>query len=172
MTVKTDAFIALIAPAAQRAQIHSGIPASVTIAQAAIETGWGAAVPISGDVNSHNLFGIKADASWHGPRVVVKTHEVVSGHPILVSAAFRVYADWQESIEDRCRFFYANPRYQEALTHLDNGIDFARYLAAAGYATDPDYALKLISTINAHELLNYDQPRTEWALLPWALQSV
>ena len=169
MTAKADAFITLITPGAQLAQIHSGIPASVTIAQAALETGWGAAVPTDGDMNSHNLFGVKADASWHGPSVVVTTHEVVGGKRMPIKAAFRAYPDWQASIEDHSRFFYANPRYHIAMAHLDDGIAFVKAIAAAGYATDPDYANKLITIINQHQLLDFDVPRDQWALLPWAV---
>ncbi|MBV6304951.1 glucosaminidase domain-containing protein [Candidimonas humi] len=143
-------FIAAIAPAAQAAMRETKVPASVTIAQAALESGWGAHAP------GHNLFGIKADASWIAPVTTKKTHEVVNGKTIIIEAKFRAYPDWLGSIEDHARFLVENPRYASAFEHCDDGEDFAWAIARAGYATDPDYASKLISIIRAHTLLALD----------------
>jgi len=165
MTSKTDTFITMINAGAQRAQIHTGIPASVTIAQGALESGWGMSELAS---KAHNLFGVKADSAWHGEVISLPTKEFLGGKWLTIMARWRSYPDWQASIEDRARFFYANPRYHIALTHLDDGIAFVNAIAAAGYATDPDYAHKLITIINQHQLLDFDVPRGQWALLPWA----
>lgn len=166
MTSKTDTFITLLNAPAQRAQMHSGIPASFTLAQAGLETGWSVE-----DAPGHNLFGIKADSAWlkaKGETVSVSTHEDENGKLIPLRALFRAYPDWQASIEDHSRFFYDNPRYHDALIHLDDWMAFVKAIAAAGYATDPDYAHKLTSIINQHQLYNFDVPRDQWMLLPWA----
>src|SRR3954467_13374731 len=62
------AFIAKVAPAAQKTQAEHGIPASVTIAQCILESGWGKCAP------GNNYFGIKLGAA-HGPYVEFTTHE-------------------------------------------------------------------------------------------------
>ena len=102
-----------------------------------------------------NLFGIKADASWHGPITTQKTAEVVDGKTVTITASFRAYGNWLGSIQDHAAFLLDNPRYRPAFAYTD-GPDFAKAVAAAGYATDPDYAAKLIEIINAHQLTEFD----------------
>lgn len=142
-------FISAIAPAAQAAAKTTGIPASFTIAQAALESGWGAKAP------GHNLFGIKADAAWHGPVAVSATHEHVGGKDVPVRDVFRAYDDWLGSIEDHAKFLLSNPRYRPAFA-FDDGVDFAHAIAAAHYATDPAYGSKLASIIYTHNLRTLD----------------
>lgn len=143
-------FIAAIAPAAQACQARTKVPASVTIAQAALESTWGAHAP------GFNLFGIKADTSWCGPETSVLTHEFVNGKMVEVTAWFRAYSGWQGSIDDHAEFLTQNPRYKPAFATTD-GPSFADAIARAGYATDPAYASKLRAVIAAHDLTDYDQ---------------
>ncbi|WP_175787384.1 glycoside hydrolase family 73 protein, partial [Burkholderia anthina] len=103
-------FITAIAPAAQICAAKTRVPASVTIAQAALESSWGARAP------GMNLFGIKADTSWRGPTTPVTTHEVVGGKSIEIVASFRAYSDWQGSIDDHAAFLVSNPRYRGAFS--------------------------------------------------------
>jgi flagellum-specific peptidoglycan hydrolase FlgJ len=63
-----SAFIGMLAQAAQDCQRKTGIPASITLAQAALESGPGARSALG-----NNLFGIKADKSWTGPTVNFRT---------------------------------------------------------------------------------------------------
>ena len=144
-----DGFVAEIAPAATAGHKESGVPASVTIAQAALESAWGANAP------GNNLFGIKADPSWCGRVVPVVTHEVVSGKRVEITAMFRAYLDWAGSIKDHASFLTGNERYRAAFTCKD-GPSFARAIAAAGYATDPQYADKLIAIIHDNNLERFD----------------
>jgi flagellar protein FlgJ len=140
----------MLASAAQDCQRRTGIPASLTLAQAALESGWGARAP------GFNLFGIKADASWQGPTTSFKTTEHVNGadvHPVL---KFRAYASWLDSMVDHARFILANPRYAPCFKET-TGAGWARAIAAAGYATDPDYASKLLDIMRARNLQFYDQ---------------
>jgi flagellar protein FlgJ len=143
------AFIAAISPAAETSALTTKIPASFTIAQAALESAWGAHCP------GFNLFGIKADPSWHGPVTSQVTHEVVNGKTIEITANFRAYPDWLGSINDHAQFLLTNPRYQPAFAYT-TGVLFAQAVAAAGYATDPQYAAKIASIIRAHGLASLD----------------
>lgn len=142
-------FIAAIGSAARTSMAKTKIPASFTVAEAALESGWGAHCP------GHNLFGVKADASWHGPTTMQMTHEVVGGKTETIVAKFRAYSDWLGSIEDHAQFLLDNPRYKAAFTTTD-GEKFAAAVARAGYATDPSYAAKICSIIEAHHLSTLD----------------
>ena len=145
-----SAFIGMLAGAAQACQKRTGIPASITLAQAALESGWGARAP------GNNLFGIKADKSWTGPTVDVPTHEVIRGERIAVTDKFRKYASFAESMADHAQFLLKNPRYAPCFKET-SGMGWATALQKAGYATDPDYAKKLQDTIRARNLQFYDQ---------------
>ncbi|WP_240202171.1 glycoside hydrolase family 73 protein [Burkholderia sp. LMG 13014] len=144
-------FVAAIAPAAQACAKRTGVPASVTVAQAALESSWGKRAP------GMNLFGIKADASWRGPVTSQVTHEVINGETIVITAHFRAYSDWQGSIDDHAAFLTGNPRYRPAFAFKD-GPNFARAIAKAGYATDPLYADKLIAIMSTRGLGALDHP--------------
>ena len=149
--MQPSAFIAAIQSAALECAARYKVPASVTIAQAALESAWGVNAP------GHNLFGIKADPSWSGPVVTFLTHEVVGGQRVEVNGKFRAYPDWLGSIDDHASFLATNPRYQAAFMHTD-GPSFANAIAAAGYATDPAYAEKLHEIMQAHDLCALDKP--------------
>lgn len=142
-------FIAAVAPAARASMQTSKIPASFTVAEGALESGWGAHAP------GYNLFGIKADSSWTGPVTVQRTREFLHGAWTFVEAKFRAYPDWLGSIEDHAQFLLTNPRYRPAFAYV-SGSTFAQAIAAAGYATDPDYATKIISIIKTHNLSALD----------------
>lgn len=146
-----DEFVDQLAPAARAFRRSSGIPASFTLAQAALESGWGKAAP------GFNLFGIKADKSWSGPTVTFATHENMGCQRVGITDKFRAYPSWLDCLNDRAQFFLKNPRYAKCFRET-TGEGWARAVAAAGYATDPDYAEKLISTIRAHHLTRFDQP--------------
>jgi flagellar rod assembly protein/muramidase FlgJ len=147
-----DDFIAAIAPAARELAASTKIPASFTVAQAALESGWA-----KSDLAREyfNLFGVKADGGWHGPKVTLPTTEYVNGRPITVQAAWRVYDSWLASIQDRAQFLLRNPRYQPAFAYTTGPL-FAQAVAAAGYATDPQYAQKIVAIIKAHNLTSLD----------------
>ena len=140
-----EQFIAEISPAAKKSSISFKIPASFTVAQAALESAWGNKCP------GHNLFGIKADNSWTGPVITFHTHEYINGEMVPKLQTFRSYSDWQGSLDDHSKFLRDNPRYAKAF-NFTNGDDFARAIAEAGYANDPHYADKLVSIIDVHNL--------------------
>lgn len=147
-----SAFIGMLAQAAQDCQRTTGIPASITLAQAALESAWGARAI------GNNLFGIKADKSWTGPTVDVPTHEYVRGQRVEVTDKFRKYESFAASMVDHAQFLLKNPRYAPCFKQID-GAGWARELQAAGYATDPEYASKLIAIMRGRNLAFYDQVR-------------
>jgi flagellar protein FlgJ len=146
--------IAAILPGALASQAGSSIPAGFTIAQCALETGWLKVIP-----PGNNLFGIKADPSWTGPTVEEWTHETIDGVRELIQGKFRAYPDYASSIIDHGNFLVSNPRYASCFSTTDSDA-FAEAVAAAGYATDPNYAATICSIIHSHNLTQYDNPST------------
>lgn len=146
--IPSDFFAALL-PAASTCKKVAGIPISFTLAQGALESGWGSRAP------GNNLFGVKADSAWHGATVDVPTHEVIGGKSVATTCKFRAYPSWIDCIADHAKFFQKNPRYA-ACFHEATGEGWARAVAAAGYATDPKYADKIISVIRSHNLAHLD----------------
>ena len=102
-----------LAPGCRRAaESLSGIPAAFTVAQAAHESGWGQREIRNADGSpSHNLFGIKAGASWTGPVAEITTTEWIGGEPQKVTAKFRSYALHAESFRDYAKLMKESPRY-------------------------------------------------------------
>jgi flagellar protein FlgJ len=141
-------FIEKIWPLAEQAAKDLNVPPQAVMAQAALESGWGQHVNMSpAGVSSHNLFNIKADASWKGPKVVVDTLEFEHGVAKRQKAAFRAYASYADCFRDYVQFLKSNPRYAQALTESNSAEEFAHNLHLSGYATDPAYADKLIDII-------------------------
>jgi len=145
-----SAFIGMLAQAAQDCQRKTGIPASITLAQAALESSWGARAI------GNNLFGIKADKSWTGPTVTFQTTEHLGGKDVKLADRFRAYDSWLACMLDRAQFLLKQPRYAKCFKQTD-GAGWARELQAAGYATDPEYANKLIAIMRGRNLGLYDQ---------------
>lgn len=148
--MKPEDFLDNLLTAARTCQRTVGIPASFTLAQAALESSWGNRAP------GNNLFGVKADPGWHGPTVDIATHEFINGKPVAVVAKFRAYPSWSDSLLDHAQFFLQNRRYSACFKET-TGEGWARAVAAAGYATDPGYADKLISIMRGRNLGRFDQ---------------
>lgn len=152
-TVEQKEFLAEAIPLAQASQKESSVPASVTLAQAILDTGWGASELA---VKGKNYFGIK---SHRGPGtagvIVIKTSEYVNGQWITVEASFRAYHTMEESFADHGRYLAQVPIYRTCFETKDPR-EFARRLQAAGYATDPTYADKLIRIMDQYNLYAHD----------------
>jgi flagellum-specific peptidoglycan hydrolase FlgJ len=143
-----------LAPGAQKSQQKSGVPASVTIAQAILESDWGRSRLAT---EAKNLFGIKAFGRPGTAGIyTAPTWEVSGGQNVTVAAAFRAYNTLEDSIEDHGNWFHDNARYWPALAVKDDARAFARAIHAAGYATDPAYAPKLIALMDRFNLYQYD----------------
>ena len=152
----TSDFIDTVGQAAKRSQAATGVPASVTVAQAILESDWGRSRLTR---QGNNLFGIKALGGVVGPAGVVSlaTWEHVDNSDVVVQAPFRAYFTIDQSIDDHGRFFVANKRYAGALAVARDAQAFARAIQAAGYATDPAYAGKLIGLMDKYNLYRFDQ---------------
>ncbi len=137
-------FVSHMASAAKAAERMSGVPARLILGQAALESGWGKReIRYDDGRTSYNLFGIKAGDSWRGKVVNVMTTEYEDGVARKVMQPFRAYNSYAESFADYARLIGGNSRY-EAVAQARDEVDAARRIQAAGYATDPRYAEKLI----------------------------
>ena len=134
-----------------------GVLPSITAAQAILESGWGSSELAMAPNN--NLFGIKDSEDWNGEIVTVPTQEYVNGDYITVNAAFRKYTSWNDSVVDHAKFFtsteWRKNNYRKVVNETDYRIA-AQELKNVGYATDPSYAGKLISLIEAYKLYEWD----------------
>lgn len=149
-----QAFITSVGAAAYQAELDTGVPASVTIAQAILESGWGQSV-LSSEAN--NFFGMKAvDTTLSGVIWLATTEYDASGQPDEVSAAFRMYPTPVDSLLDHDEMLASNKRYGSAMAVSSDAREFAARLADDGYATDPDYASKLIALMDQYDLYQFD----------------
>ena len=143
---KVDAFVDKMAAPAQAASAATGIPARFIIGQAALESGWGKReIKQANGQTSHNIFGIKATSSWTGKTVNAVTTEYVNGQPKKVVERFRAYDSYEDALTDYASFIKSNPRYAPVVEASRDVAGFAHGMQKAGYATDPQYAKKLIS---------------------------
>jgi len=137
-------FVEGMLPHATAAARELGVDARAIVAQAALETGWGTSQPRDAGGNSHNHFGIKAGASWRGASMSSDTTEYVAGEAGTERARFRAYGSVAENVADYVRVLN-QPRYSAALGTGTDVRAFADALQRGGYATDPEYANKLVS---------------------------
>jgi len=139
-----ESFVNSMKPYAEKAAKALGIEPSLLLAQAALETGWGQKVVKNARGSSNNLFNIKADRSWQGDKVTTQTLEFHDNTPVKETATFRSYSSYQDSFNDYVRFLNDNPRYETALQQRGDSESFIRGIHRAGYATDPEYADKVL----------------------------
>ena len=124
-----------------------GIPASITMAQGILESDAGnSALSLS----SNNHFGIKCKKSWTGRKVYYDDD--------AKGECFRAYPSVEASYEDHALFLDSSPRYDSLFSYPSNDYrSWARGLKAAGYATAPDYAERLVAIIEKYKLYILDQ---------------
>lgn len=131
-----------------------GIPASIILAQACLESGNGNSRLA---VKGNNHFGIKCHNTWKGKRIY---HNDDSR-----GECFRRYSNAEDSFKDHSEFLKNSRRYQSLFDLKKTDYKaWAHGLKAAGYATNPKYAQMLIDIIEKNELHKYDTP--------WAYQEV
>ena len=150
-SLSKEEFIDFVGQNARKATTATGVPASVTVAQAILETGWGKHTIGP----ARNLFGIKGKGPAGSIRV--PTREFVNGRWVTVEANFAKYESFEQSINEHARFFLRNRRYAAALRVKDDPDAFAREIHKAGYATGPDYASELIKLMKRHNLYRFDR---------------
>jgi peptidoglycan hydrolase FlgJ len=148
-----ETFVARFIDDATAAATKLGIEPKLLLAQAALETGWGAAAPLHGDGRpANNLFGIKATPEWRGGRVAQWTIEHRAGVAERKREEFRAYPSTADSFADYVNLIANTPRYAAALEQAHDAEGFARAVTAAGYATDPGYAEKWLSIYRGERL--------------------
>ena len=146
-------FIAKVGPMAQKDAKTSKILPSLTIAQAILESDNGNSELT---VQANALFGIKATSSWRGKVWAGAIVEYYDCTRTNIIAGFRAYDSWQESILDHSAFLTGASRYKAVVGEKDYK-KACKAIQAAGYATDPQYANKLISLIETNNLTEYDK---------------
>lgn len=142
-------FVSKVAPAAVEDMRKHGVPASLTIAQAILESGWGTSELAT---KANNLFGIKGYGPA-GSHYKVSTEYDENKEKIEKGAHFKKYHSWDEGIRDRTQFLL-KPIYAKVI-----GADWktaCQEVYNAGYATDPEYPRKLLRLIKQHKLYEYD----------------
>ena len=120
----TPEFFRWLAPVARHVQRRTGIPASVTLAQALLESGRGQSQLSS---KYKNLYGMKwgsCTSRLATGTVDLKTGEVVHGAPVTITAAFATYASYYASTLQHALLFYCARVYQPALAYRGNALEF------------------------------------------------
>lgn len=126
--------------------LHYNIPASITLAQGVFESGAGRS-ELARKANNH--FGIKCNYGWAGKTSYHDDDER--------NECFRAYDSAYESYEDHSKFLVNGKRYRSLFDlKVTDYKGWARGLKAAGYATNPQYADKLIEIIQLYKLYRYD----------------
>lgn len=144
-----DAFLGHIAPWAEQAGRQLGVAPDILAAHAALESGWGQRPLRQADGSStHNLFGIKAGGAWRGDSAESLTTEYEDGVALKKTERFRSYDDAGAAFRDFAQLMQGSPRYQAALNTGTDVRAYAQALARGGYATDPNYADKLVGVVN------------------------
>ncbi len=120
-----------------------GVSPKVIWAQSMLETGWGKHMPSS---ESNNLFGIKAKPGDQAD--TVSTNEVINGVVHRIKAPFKRYESMVESFKDYVDLVANSPRYAKALS-ASSDSEYIQELQRAGYATDPNYADKVMNIMQS-----------------------
>ena len=158
-------FVSYIGPLAKADMKRSGVLASVTAAQAILESGYGSSELAK---NAHNLFGMKAnlsgnnwESSWTGDTYTKNTKEWENGRYITISAAFRKYRTDAESIKDHSDYLTGakkgTSRRYAGLDGEKNPERAVKIIKAGGYATSPTYVQNLLAVIEKWNLTEYDK---------------
>jgi len=152
-------FYKTYAPYAIKCQNETGLHYLATLTQAAHESGWAEHI-----IGKGNLFGIKDTDGVNGNEVEVTTTEILNtdkkvfaktisivkyGNKFLhtIKDYFRKYDSVELGFKDHSKYFLDNGRYHKAWAYRGDAEIFIKEVARAGYATDPLYAEKLLSTL-------------------------
>ena len=144
---KINFYVKKYAPAATKNMRFFKIPASITLAQGILESGYGEGT-LAKKANNH--FGIKCHKGWKGKSITHDDDEK--------DECFRSYKNPLRSYRDHSLFLVDRDRYSNLFTlNRKDYKGWAVGLKAAGYATDPKYADKLISLIERFNLTRFDE---------------
>ena len=148
-----QSFLNTIGPVAQQVAQENGIYASVMIAQAALESGWGNSTL---STQGHNLFGVK----WNGTGnyVTMPTQEYYGGQWHTINAKFQSYNSYYDSLTGYAQLIknnFPNSTRANAATPQIAAANL-KYGVYGSYATDPNYANSLDRMISDYGLTRYD----------------
>ena len=164
--MKPKDFVTAFLPFAKETEVKTGISAIATLAQAAVESAWGRAAI------GNMFFGVKDFDGINGNEQLLTTTEysrradlkfpvIISVTPVvkngvkmfkyLIKDYFRKYETPEQSFTDHCQFYLKNKRYAKALLVKAYPNKFIDAIAAAGYATDPNYATTLKTVVRMIE---------------------
>lgn len=165
-----EKFLATIGPMAKADMAKSGVLASVTIAQAILESGWGKSELA---LNAKNLFGMKcslsgntwAGSAWDGKSAYnISTGEYYSGTYTKVRRDFRRYSSWAESVADHSAYLLGamngNKKRYNGLKGERDYRKAVQIIKDGGYATSPTYTTNLCTLIEKYNLTLYDGAAT------------
>jgi flagellar protein FlgJ len=155
--VVDEKYLTVAEPAARAIAAEFAIPASVAAAQSILESAWGHSTLATAD---NNFFGFKCKTYGHGPiaigcREYPTTECDTECHPAV--AIFRVYASMTDSFRDYGRHLTTSPYYAAALAFADDPDAFITEVGKR-YATDPEYAPKVIRLMVKYNLYRFDRP--------------
>lgn len=145
---KQETFIKTIAPLAQAEYTNRArwVLPSVCIAQAALESGW--------NLEAKTLFGIKGKGNN------LKTLEYINGKYEAVTASFKAYPTIAAAVHGYYDLITSAARYSQAVNNSDS-TQAVYAIARGGYATAPDYAVKVLRIITNYNLTKYDVRLTQ-----------
>ena len=158
-------FIRVVGKLAREDMKKTGILASVTIAQAILESNYGKSLL---GLEANNLFGMKAMCSentwkseWDGRTYKKKTLEFLRGRYVTITADFRAYSSYADSIRDHSNYLrYAmngsSLRYK-GVRNNKSYVNTIQIIRNGGYATDPNYVSKICALIRQYNLTKYDK---------------
>ena len=155
--VEKDKFLEFASELAVKSQKETGMSAALQTAQAVLETGWGQYVPVDKYTGqfSYNLFGIKGEGT--NGSIISNTWEVYNGVSYRVDDYFRAYNNVNEAWQDHKYILLNLDRYEGFREVMFDSYKGAWAVKRAGYATDPQYPIKLMNIIESYELNKLDE---------------
>ena len=158
-------FIKTVGKLARADMKKTGILASVTVAQAILESGYGRSELA---LEANNLFGMKAElsgntwkSSWDGRTYEKKTLEYIGGRYITIKASFRAYPNIAASLLDHSHYLSramngSSLRYKGVVRNKSY-LKTIQIIKNGGYATAPDYVSAIVNIIKKYRLTRYDK---------------
>lgn len=140
--MSVEEFIKQYTPHANRVAVSLNVPALVTLAQAAWESGWGKHAP------QYNFFGMTAGAGYTGKTQTLTTYEYKNGVKVQVKRKFRAYDSATEAFADYAKNLASHENYVDAFNYKMNPEMFLKKICDGGYATDPNYYKNVLKIMN------------------------
>ena len=151
LTSKKVNFVKKILPAVLQSKVDDKVRPSITLAQGALESGWGGSNLAT---KYNNLFAIKAGSSWSGATANTLTKEERNGKLQTENVSWRVYPDWNESVLDHGKLFHKSI-YQPTV-NATSWQEAAEKLGQSGYATSSSYGSDIKNMIETNKFYEFD----------------